>query len=162
MSVKRHHGQALANESCHLFQTFSCQSEGLATRDLHITNKNLLHWCLCPWARARKLTRMFFSSDYMGTIYLQKGTSRSLVIRHSSFPPTHKTMAAFPLPCAFRCPGDLRDSVLFRWNKPNCSLCINPFSVHSWLDMLCSCDTCNLSFSLGYAWRSSLTWIKRF
>ncbi len=27
------HGQALANESCHLFQTFSRQSEGLATRD---------------------------------------------------------------------------------------------------------------------------------
>ncbi len=33
MSVKRHHGRALANESCHLFQTFSHQSEGLATRD---------------------------------------------------------------------------------------------------------------------------------
>ncbi len=33
MSVKWPHGQALANESCHLFQTFSRQSEGLATRD---------------------------------------------------------------------------------------------------------------------------------
>ncbi len=33
MSVKRHHGQVLANESCHGFQTFSHQSEGLATRD---------------------------------------------------------------------------------------------------------------------------------
>ncbi len=33
MSVKRPHGRALANESCHLFQTFSHQSEGLATRD---------------------------------------------------------------------------------------------------------------------------------
>ncbi len=33
MSVKRPHGRALANESCHLFQTFSRQSEGLATRD---------------------------------------------------------------------------------------------------------------------------------
>ncbi len=33
MSVKRHHGRALANESCHGFQTFSRQSEGLATRD---------------------------------------------------------------------------------------------------------------------------------
>ncbi len=31
MSVKRPHGRALANESCHLFQTFSRQSEGLAT-----------------------------------------------------------------------------------------------------------------------------------
>ncbi len=33
MSVKRPHGQALANKCCHLFQTFSRQSEGLATRD---------------------------------------------------------------------------------------------------------------------------------
>ncbi len=33
MSVKRPHGQALANESYHTFQTFSRQSEGLATRD---------------------------------------------------------------------------------------------------------------------------------
>ncbi len=33
MSVQRPHGRALANESCHLFQTFSRQSEGLATRD---------------------------------------------------------------------------------------------------------------------------------
>ncbi len=33
MSVKRPHGRALANESCHGFQTFSRPSEGLATRD---------------------------------------------------------------------------------------------------------------------------------
>ncbi len=33
MSVKRPHGWALANKCCHLFQTFSRQSEGLATRD---------------------------------------------------------------------------------------------------------------------------------
>ncbi len=33
MSVKRPHGRALANKCCHLFQTFSHQSEGLATRD---------------------------------------------------------------------------------------------------------------------------------
>ncbi len=33
MSVKRPHGRALANESYHRFQTFSRQSEGLATRD---------------------------------------------------------------------------------------------------------------------------------
>ncbi len=33
MSVKRHHGRSLANESCQLFQTFSRQSEGLAMRD---------------------------------------------------------------------------------------------------------------------------------
>ncbi len=33
MSVKRPHGQALTNEGCHLFHTFSRQSEGLATRD---------------------------------------------------------------------------------------------------------------------------------
>ncbi len=33
MSVKRLKGQALANESGDLFQTFSRQSEGLATRD---------------------------------------------------------------------------------------------------------------------------------
>ncbi len=33
MSVKRPHGRALANKSCHRFQTFSHQSEGLATRD---------------------------------------------------------------------------------------------------------------------------------
>ncbi len=33
MSVKRSHGRALANESGHLFQTFSRQSKGLATRD---------------------------------------------------------------------------------------------------------------------------------
>ncbi len=33
MSVKRPHGQALAYKCCHLFQTFSHQSEGLATRD---------------------------------------------------------------------------------------------------------------------------------
>ncbi len=31
MSVKWPHGKALANESGHLFQTFSCQFEGLAT-----------------------------------------------------------------------------------------------------------------------------------
>ncbi len=30
MSVKQPHGRALANESGHLFQTFSCQCEGLA------------------------------------------------------------------------------------------------------------------------------------
>ncbi len=33
MSVKRPHGRALANESGHLFRTFSRQSEGLATGD---------------------------------------------------------------------------------------------------------------------------------
>ncbi len=33
MSVKRPHGRALANESCHGFQTLSRQSEGLATWD---------------------------------------------------------------------------------------------------------------------------------
>ncbi len=33
MSVKWPHGRALANTTCHLFQTFSRQSEGLATRD---------------------------------------------------------------------------------------------------------------------------------
>ncbi len=33
MLVKRPHGRALANKSCHLFQTFSRQSEGLAMRD---------------------------------------------------------------------------------------------------------------------------------
>ncbi len=33
MSFKRPHGRALANECGHLFQTFGCQSEGLATRD---------------------------------------------------------------------------------------------------------------------------------
>ncbi len=33
MSVKWPHGRALANKCCHLFQTFSRQSEGLATRD---------------------------------------------------------------------------------------------------------------------------------
>ncbi len=33
MSVKQYHGRALANESCHLFQTFSRQSEGQVTRD---------------------------------------------------------------------------------------------------------------------------------
>ncbi len=31
MSVRRPHGRALANKCCHLFQTFSHQSEGLAT-----------------------------------------------------------------------------------------------------------------------------------
>ncbi len=33
MLVKRSHGRSLTNESCHLFQTFSRQSEGLAMRD---------------------------------------------------------------------------------------------------------------------------------
>ncbi len=33
MLVKRPHGRALASETCHLFQTFSRQSEGLAMRD---------------------------------------------------------------------------------------------------------------------------------
>ncbi len=33
MSVKWPHGWALANKCCHLFQTFSRQSEGLAMRD---------------------------------------------------------------------------------------------------------------------------------
>ncbi len=33
MSVKWPHGRALANESGHIFQSFSHQSEGLATRD---------------------------------------------------------------------------------------------------------------------------------
>ncbi len=36
MSVK--HGRALANKCCHLFQTFSRQSEGLATRDYRTFN----------------------------------------------------------------------------------------------------------------------------
>ncbi|MGL6084060.1 MAG: hypothetical protein ACRC4N_16950, partial [Gammaproteobacteria bacterium] len=39
--VKRHHGRALANESCHLFQTFSRQSEGLATRDYSLRDSKL-------------------------------------------------------------------------------------------------------------------------
>ncbi len=41
MSVKQLHGRilALTNEGCHLFQTFSCQSEGLATRDYGLVNK---------------------------------------------------------------------------------------------------------------------------
>ncbi len=38
MSVKRHNVRALTNENCHLFQTFSPQSEGLATRDNHDNN----------------------------------------------------------------------------------------------------------------------------
>ncbi len=38
MSVKRPHGQALADESCHGFQTFSHQSEGLAMRDYIATS----------------------------------------------------------------------------------------------------------------------------
>ncbi len=33
MAVKLHHGRALANECSHIFQTFSRQSESLATRD---------------------------------------------------------------------------------------------------------------------------------
>ncbi len=33
MSVKPPHVRALANESCHGFQTFNRQSEGLAMRD---------------------------------------------------------------------------------------------------------------------------------
>ncbi len=33
MSVRRPHGRALTNKWCHLFQTFSRQSEGLATRE---------------------------------------------------------------------------------------------------------------------------------
>ncbi len=33
ISVKRHYGRALANKSCHGFQAFSRQSEGLATQD---------------------------------------------------------------------------------------------------------------------------------
>ncbi len=37
MSVKRHHGRALINENCHLFQTFSRQSEGLATMIIYRT-----------------------------------------------------------------------------------------------------------------------------
>ncbi len=42
MSVKRPHGRALANEHGHIFQTFSHQSEGLATRDYHLSNPPLL------------------------------------------------------------------------------------------------------------------------
>ncbi len=38
MSVKWHHGRALAHESCHRFQTFSHQSEGLATRDYTVNS----------------------------------------------------------------------------------------------------------------------------
>ncbi len=33
MSFKHPHGRALANECSHIFQTFSHQSEGLATQD---------------------------------------------------------------------------------------------------------------------------------
>ncbi len=39
MSVKRPHGRALVNKCCHQFQTFSRQSEGLATRDYEISNR---------------------------------------------------------------------------------------------------------------------------
>ncbi len=38
MSVKWPHGRALANKCCHLFQIFSRQSEGLATRDYSCDN----------------------------------------------------------------------------------------------------------------------------
>ncbi len=49
MSVKRPHGRALANKSCHLFQTFSRQSEDLATRDYPKTN---ICWkCTLPRCR---------------------------------------------------------------------------------------------------------------
>ncbi len=40
ISVKRPHGWALANKCCHLFQTFSRQSEGLATRVCLSSNKH--------------------------------------------------------------------------------------------------------------------------
>ncbi len=42
MLVKWPHGQALANESYHRFQTFSRQSEGLATRDYCGSNKDVV------------------------------------------------------------------------------------------------------------------------
>ncbi len=38
MSVKRPHGRALTNECSHIFQTFSHQSDGLATRDYPVPN----------------------------------------------------------------------------------------------------------------------------
>ncbi len=44
MSVKRPHGRALANKCCHLFQTFSRQSEGLATRDYSNTKHQVTLW----------------------------------------------------------------------------------------------------------------------
>ncbi len=43
MSVKWPHGRALANESCHGFQTFSRQSEGLTTQD-YSTRANCSWW----------------------------------------------------------------------------------------------------------------------
>ncbi len=39
MSIKRPHGWALVNECCHVLQTFSHQSEGLATWDLLKINR---------------------------------------------------------------------------------------------------------------------------
>ncbi len=42
MSVKRPHGRTLANESGHLFQTFSCQSEGLAMQDYPTHDDSLI------------------------------------------------------------------------------------------------------------------------
>ncbi len=44
MSVK--HGRALANESYHRFQTFSRQSEGLATRDYARSNVTRIKCCI--------------------------------------------------------------------------------------------------------------------
>ncbi len=45
MSVKRPHGRVLANESCHGFQTFSRQSEDLATRDyIFVNTKSYSVW----------------------------------------------------------------------------------------------------------------------
>ncbi len=46
MPVKRPHGRALANERGHLFQTFSRQSEGLATRDYKGLVKETKQTCL--------------------------------------------------------------------------------------------------------------------
>ncbi len=46
MSVKRPHGGALANKCCHLFQTFSRQSEGLTTRDYHLLNIMSFQTCM--------------------------------------------------------------------------------------------------------------------
>ncbi len=73
MSVKWPHGRALANESCHVFQTFSHQSEGLARLDYQA-------------GRGGKSTKIFYSSKSTITLlkfYLSTSKSTSLKIYSS-------------------------------------------------------------------------------
>ncbi len=66
-SVKRPRGRALANESCHGFQTFSRQSEGLAKRDY----LNSIWMILCYLCGKENQSALLPWRDWAGQVFVE-------------------------------------------------------------------------------------------